>query len=166
VFGRKGVQSNEGRNVPTAESFFDRELTRIISEAAGLHPLDVAARLTALFGTRDFNAIRTNFIRVRDIDNPTVCDLSRMEGDPVGLSFSFYGTAGETGLIYLTTAFAQLAPQGADPSPRVPAEMISRFVENYDDAVRKVVAQRTPQRSPTDLEQARRLKSALTDFLG
>ena len=166
MFGRKGTRSVEPRSVAVTKSPFDLALDGILSQSAGMHPLDVAARLTALFGSKDYDDNRINFIQIRDIDHPTVCDLSRIEGNPVGLSFTFFGTAGETGLIYLTTAFAQLAPQGADPCPRVPADMISRFVKDYDEAVRKVVAQRSPQRSMADPEQEQRIKSKLSRFLG
>ena len=166
MFGRKGARSSEISDIAALASPFARELATIVSQSAGMHPLDVAARLTALFGARDYDGDQINFIRIRDIDQPTICDHSRIEGNPVGLSFSFYGTAAETGLIYLTTAFAQLAPQGVDPYQRVPASTISRFVKDYDEAVRKVVAQRTPQRSTADLKQEQRLRSKLSRFLG
>lgn len=166
MFGRKATRPVQSSDGPASESPLTREIKGILSRSAGQHPLDVAARLTALFGTRDYSGDTIDFIRIRDIDHPCVCDLPQVNGEPVGLSFSFSGEAGETGLIYLTTAFAQLAPQGADPGPRVPAEMISRFVTDYDEAVRKLVAQRTPHRAPEELAQEQRIKSRLSQFLG
>ena len=121
-----------------------KEIRGIVSEPASKHPLDVAARLAGLFSSQNYEGDRIDFVRVRDIDHPTVCDLSGFEGDPVGLSFSFYGMEGEEGLIYLTTTFAQVTQHGANPGPHVPAAMISRFVPEYDEAVRNLVIQRTP----------------------
>jgi len=166
MFGRKATRSSPTIASTNRETLLAREIANIISNSSGLHPLDVAARLTALFSAQKYDDSGIEFIRVRDIDHPTVCDLARVEGSPVGLSFTFFGTEGETGLIYLTTAFAQLARQGADPGPRIPAEMISRFVEDYGEAVRKLVDQRTPQRSSEERAQADRIRSKLSQFLG
>ena len=166
MFGRKAVPSPPGGGAPPAETPLSKEIAHILSKSAGQHPLDVAARLAALFSTRNYEADKIDFIRIQDINHPTVCDLSRMDGNLVGVSFTFYGEAGETGLIYLTTAFAQLAPLGSDPGPRVPAEMISRFVRDYEEAVRKLVLQRMPQRSPEELRQEENIRTQLSGFLG
>ncbi|MEO7690427.1 MAG: hypothetical protein ABIS51_14175 [Sphingomonas sp.] len=166
MFGRKGERPAPNGDSVATESPLTREIKGILSRSAGQHALDVAARLTSLFSTSEYDGNKIEFIAIRNIDHPCVCDLSGMEGDPVGLSFSFFGEAGESGIIYLTTKFGQLAPQGADPGPRVPAEMISRFVNGYEEAIRKLVLQRTPQRSPEELAQEKWIKSQLSQFLG
>ena len=145
MFGRKGVQATQGVGTNPQESPLTREIRGILAVAADQHPLDVAAQLAALFSAQDYTDDRIVFIRVRDIDHPTVCDLSLEAGNPVGLSFSFSGMTGEEGLIYLTTDFAQLAQRGTESGPRVPAEMIARYVPEYVNAVRKLVVQRSPR---------------------
>jgi hypothetical protein len=160
MFGRKSAKP------APAESPLMQEVRGILSRSAGQHPLDVAARLTALFSTQEHDDTSVKFIAIRDIDHPTVCELPPAETDPVGLSFTFYGEGGETGLIYLTTEFGLLAPQGTEPGPRVPADLLSRFVSDYDQAVRTLVQQRAPIRSPEEAAQMQRLKSELSAFLG
>lgn len=166
MFWRKGGRSASVDSEAASEPALVKEIRGILSQAAGQHPLDVAARLAALLGARNNGEKEINYIRIRDIDSPCVCDLSEIDSNAVGLSFSFYGANGEAGLIYLTTAFAQLAPLGADPSPRIPAEMISRFVADYDEAIRKLVLRLSPRRSPEEMAQEEYIRSKLGKFLG
>ena len=165
MFGRKGVKPPEARS-EAAESPFARELAAILAASEGLHPLDLAARVTGLMSATEYNDDHIEFVRVRDIAHPTVCDLSHADPDAVGVSFSLYGEHGEKGLIYLTTAFGQIHCSGASPGARVSAEMIARFVPNYNHAVRNLVAQRTPQKPQEVAEQEQRIRSSLREFLG
>jgi hypothetical protein len=166
MFGRKKSQSPESQSHRSPEDAMDREIKYILSESPNLHPLDIAARFTALFSTQNYDKDHVDFIKIIDINCPTVCDMMRSDENEVGLSFDFFGSAGETGLIYLTSSFGLIAPKGKDTGPRIPVDLISRFVPNYEEAIRKLVRERSYQKSPEESKKEEFIRSKLKEFLG
>ena len=162
MFGRKGLQQGNGSAPVGVPEESNQLAAKIKAEAADCHPLVLAAKMTGFLSPPPEPGAPEH-ITVADIDHPTICDAR----DGEGLSFSFFGQRGEEGIVYLYSEFAAIWPKTeARPRPRIPAELLRKYVPQYTQSVAAVIQKIRPPVDPVEQQQSARLREQLKQFLG